>query len=371
MKKSVSIILALFMLVSFASCGGDKAGTSSNSVSSSDSSFTASFEKPEKVEHDGNNPGNYGGVTLDVSNSVTELQSSLDNYKCEAQWIDDVAYAVFYIYNIEVMPNYFEPRLMVQLELPTFSSEQAPYNLSGYAIGAKTFRNGFVAVFKESVEIYGFAYQKTASYKAESVTAFDVSLNGDVVYIDKGKVMLNGEDAGLGLTDATSCAISEDGTKIAAGNQTKGVFLNNGAKTEVDLESLDKRYEILFTDEAVFFAGRPRAGVKLTAEKISFDGTKTTLSYGEKFENTYARGSVFENNGDIYLVSSLTQSIGDFGDLEITKLDGDLKPTSEKISLAGGYSQYHRYNFSDTGKLLFTENLAADGVKNYIHFIEE
>lgn len=377
MKKLITLLTAAMMVFALASCDNDPADVSS-SGSSADTSSVASFEKPEKVTHDGSNPGSYGGITMDVSTEITADQSTFDNYSCGAQWIDENTFAVFYIHNIQTMPNYFEPRLIVSIykaENGEFSADLQPVTKdfsSGYAIGAKTFDGGFVAVFKETVEVYDASFNKTASYSATEVTAYDVSDSGKVVYVDAGELKMDGAAVNSGISGVKSCGISPDGSVIAAGNDTAGVVLKaDGSKVaDADLASLDKRYEVIITDEAVYFAGRPRAGVKLTAEKVTFDGAKSTLSYGELFENTYAQGSIFEDKGSIYLVSALTQSSNDFGHAEIAKLDADLKATDDVTKLEGGYHNYHRYDLSESGKLLFTENLAQDGVKDYLHIIE-
>lgn len=372
MKKIFSIILALFMLIYLASCGGDKADGSSTPVSS-DTSSTASFEKPEKVEHDGNNPGDFG-TYIDVTPEDISTQSSLDTYFCEAQWVDSDTLFVLYIRNVQTMPNYFERRFEVKimgLDGTVVSSKY--YNEAGSKkpLAYKAFDNGYVLAYEQRIAVYDLEHNEISSYSVSDPALLDVSDNGKVLYSSGSDAYLDGVKLSTTLGSVYTGALNCDGSKLALSDGSKGVYLNaDGSKIAETELNVGENVTALVSDNGAVFSGAVKGGnADLKAVIVKNDASVSTVSYGELFANTYARGKIFEDNGKLYLVSSLTPGSFDFGNLTLATLDGELKPT-DIISIDGGYFIHNRYDFSAENKLLITENVVdLTDIKDYIHFI--
>lgn len=373
MKKIFSILLALFMLVSLASCGDGKAETSSAATSSADTSSTQSFEKPDKVEHEGNTPGDFG-TYIDVTPEDIADQNSFDSYFCEAQWVDADTLFVVYIRNVQTMPNYFERRFEVKimgLDGEVVSSKY--YNEAGSKkpLSYKAFENGYVLVFEQRIGVYDLEHNLTATYSVSDPTLLDVSDNGKVLYMSNNEAFFDGVKLMGGLSSVSGGALNVDGSKIALTDGSKGVYLNaDGSVIAEAALNVGENVVTLISDNGAVFSGEVKGGnADLKATVIKNDGSASTYAYGELFANTYARGKLFEDNGKLYLVSSLTPSYFDFGNLTLATLDGELKPT-DIISIDGAYYPHNRYDFNADNELIITENVIdLTDIKDYIHFI--
>lgn len=377
MKKIAAILTAAVVIFSAAGCDGNPAGASSG-AQSAETSSTASFAKPDKVTHDGNNPGEYGGVTIDVTPDFIDRQSSLDSYMCEALWMGDGVIGVFYTYSEETMPNYFVKRLSVSVikgENGDFSSAVPSEitEIAGEFPEYAAFDGGFAVAFGEKIELYDTDLNVTKTYEGSEMALLDVSESGNVLYLDGGSLKLDGTVLDAGLSEITAGALSADGTVAAVTDGAEGVRITASGTVEgkAELAGMDGRVVPMVTADGAFFAATPRAGVSgLTAVRIDASGESSEFSYGGIFENTYARGKVWEDGGKIYLLTSLTGDQFDFGNAEIAVLDGSFAVTDEKTVLDGGYHFYNRYSFSGEGKLAFTENVAAGvEIKDYLHIL--
>ena len=380
MKKLISLILALAVVLALAACTPDTpADSSSETAPTSSADETVSYEKPEKLIREGNGASEFANTVASFDVTPAELiakQTSLDSYDCECFWLNEKDIVAFYSYSVETMPNYYEKRVDVCVyggDNGDFSGVTENYKtLSGafptYTVG----NNAFAVCFSgKKIEVYDRDIDVINSYTGSDMLLFSMGDSfSDVLYSDGDKLFLGENAVDAGLSEYTSGAVSEDGARIAATDGATGVYIVNGKKYQADVSGVANLVTAYVTGEAAYFVGKVQAGNDdLRAIRIKNDGTTDEIKFGEELKNTYCRGKIIENNGTLYLITALTPGFNDFGNAEIKTLDIDLKPTV-LMTIDGGWRSYHNYDFDENGRLLLTENVEdLTDIKDYMHII--